>query len=68
MSTVNSLEVVLDSGNVPFSPESCQHAYAYNGDNTMATDTATDTDGVVRIKTFDYTAGNLTGESLWVRQ
>jgi hypothetical protein len=63
-----SLDVVLDSANVPFSVESAQHAYTYNGDGTLATDTATGVDGVTRVKTYTYTAGNVTGESKWVRQ
>jgi hypothetical protein len=67
MNTNYSLEVVLDSGGVPFSPESSAHAYTYNGDGTLATDTATGTDGVVRIKTYTYTAGNVTAETKWTR-
>jgi len=41
------------------------HAYAYDGSGNLTTDTWT-VGGLVRVKTYTYTAGNLTSESAWV--
>jgi hypothetical protein len=63
-----SVILVLDSVGEPFSPDSCSHAYAYNGSNQLQSDTATDPiTGFVRVKTYSYTGSNLTGETAWVR-
>lgn len=43
------------------------HTYTYNGDNTIATDAVTDGTWTW-VKTYSYTAGNLTGETAWVKQ
>jgi hypothetical protein len=45
-----------------------QHAYTYNGDGTLNTDTVTLPSGDTYIQTFSYTGGQLTGESGWVKQ
>jgi hypothetical protein len=66
--TTATLQLVRDSQGVYFSPESCAHTYGYSGGN-LVTDTAVDNTGFVRVKTFSYDGtGNLTGESIWVRQ
>lgn len=66
--TTASVQLVRDSAGVYFSPESCAHSYGYSGGN-ITTDTAVDNYGIVRVKTFYYDGtGNLTGESVWVRQ
>lgn len=58
----------LDIGNgVMVDPSSLPHAYGYNGDGTLATDTVTVGDRTW-VKTYTYTAGNLTSETGWVRQ
>lgn len=58
---------VLDSAGVPFSPESCSHVYGYTGTD-MTTDTATDQQGVVRVKHYTYAADVAQTETMWVRQ
>lgn len=50
---------VLDLDTLP-------HTYTYNGDGTLATESVTNGVGVW-TKTYSYTAGNLTGETEWVR-
>lgn len=57
---------VKDSAGTVFDPESCSHVYAYSGGN-LVTDTATD-GAVVRVQTYTYTSGELTGISKWVVQ
>lgn len=64
---VESLAVVLDSAGAPFSPESCAHAYGFTGTD-LTSDTATDAQGVVRVKTYVVTAGVVQSETKWVRQ
>lgn len=60
-------KVVVDSsGNYRFDPDSMSHNYTYNSDGTIATDAATDGTNVF-TKTYTYTNGNLTTESLWVK-
>lgn len=50
-------------------PSHCSHAYTYNPDGTIATDTATSSvSGYVFVKTYTWTSGRLTGESAWVKQ
>jgi hypothetical protein len=70
MSTYRSSHLVADStGNYALYPEHCSHAYTYNADGTVATDTATGPiTGMAFLKTYTYTAGNLTGETAWVKQ
>jgi len=67
MSSINAVTYVLDSGGVPFSPESCAHVYGYTGSD-MTSDTATDAQGIVRKKTYVYAAGIIQSETAWVRQ
>jgi YD repeat-containing protein len=43
------------------------HAYGYDGSGNLTTDTWT-VNANVYLKTFSYTAGNLTGETDWVKQ
>lgn len=62
----NTVNFVLDSAGVPFSPESCSHVYGYTGTD-MTTDTATDAQGVQRRKTYTYAADIVQTESMWVR-
>lgn len=58
----------LDVGNgVLVDPSTLAHAYAYNGDGTLQTDTVTVGDDTF-VKTYTYTSGRLTGESVWVKQ
>lgn len=63
----NAVIFVLDSKGTPFSPESCSHVYGYTGSD-MTTDTATDAQGKVRVKTYTYVAGVIQSESAWVTQ
>ena len=48
-------------------PDGMDHRYTYNGDGTVATDTCTDGNHTW-VKTYTYTAGQLTHETVWVRQ
>ena len=57
---------VKDSAGTVFNPESCSHVLAYSAGNLL-TDTATD-GAVVRVMTYTYTSGELTGVSKWVVQ
>ena len=43
------------------------HTYTYNGDGTLATDSVTD-GTYTWVKTYLYTSGNMTSESVWVLQ
>jgi hypothetical protein len=43
------------------------HSYSYNTDGTLATDTVV-LGSNTYIKTYLYTSGNLTSESVWVKQ
>jgi len=62
-------ETVFDNTGEMFSPSSCSHDYGYDGSGNLTTDTATDPiKRIVRVKTFTYTAGQLTSESVWVKQ
>lgn len=63
----NVVVFVLDSGGVPFSPDSCRHVYGYTGTD-LTSDAATDAQGVTRTKVYTYAADVLQTESLWVRQ
>jgi hypothetical protein len=47
--------------------DAASHAYTYNPDGTLATDTASNGPDTW-VKTYTYTAGNLTGETKWVKQ
>ncbi len=47
--------------------ESWAHSYNYNVDGTLQYDQVTDGTSIWR-KTYSYTAGQLTGESVWVKQ
>jgi hypothetical protein len=58
---------VVDSTGSCVNPDSWSHVYGYDASNQMITDTGTDGVGIW-VKTFSYTAGNLTGETKWVRQ
>lgn len=58
---------IADSTGVFFDPESCSHVYGYSGANELLTDTAT-SGASSWIKTYTYVAGNMTAESLWVKQ
>lgn len=48
-------------------PAGLAHVYTFNGDGTPNTDTATNGQ-YTWVKTYSYTSGVLTGESVWVRQ
>lgn len=75
VSTANPLPVNI--GNMPagtrdstgawFDSNECTHTYAYNGSGQLATDTATNAANTW-VKTYSYTAGNLSGISKWVKQ
>lgn len=45
-----------------------EHEYTYNGDGTLATDTAIYTDGSRWVKTYGYENGRVVAESIWMRQ
>jgi len=51
----------------PDNASGLQHTYTYNGDGTLATDTATDGYNTW-VKTYTYNAGVLSSESAWVKQ
>ena len=58
----------LDVGNgVMLDPTTVPHSYTYNGDGTLATESITVGEDTW-TKTYTYTAGNLTGETAWVKQ
>lgn len=59
--------VTTDSTGEAIDPAAWSHVYAYNGNGELITDTASD-GSTYWVKTFSYTAGNLTGETKWVRQ
>lgn len=56
---------MLDSTGQAFVPSACAHTYGYSN-GLLTTDTATD-GATTWVKTYTYTAGNLTGETKWVR-
>lgn len=57
-----------DSTGQPFAPEDCAHAYGYDATGLLITDTATNAAGAW-VKTYTYNAaGQLSGETLWVKQ
>lgn len=58
--------VIDDDGNA-FNPDSLPQALTYNGDDTVATITATD-GADSWVQTYTWTSGNLTGVSQWVKQ
>lgn len=43
-------------------------SYTYNGDGTLATESATDGGANTWVKTYGYTSGKMTSESVWVKQ
>lgn len=47
--------------------DSMQHGYTFNADGTLATETVTDGANTWK-KTYTYTSGNLTNETMWVKQ
>ena len=59
-----------DSTGGEIDPESCSHAYGYDGSGRLITDTATSANKTASwVKTFTYDgSGRLTNESVWVRQ
>ena len=59
-------EITADSLGAPFDLDACAHTYAYNA-GLLVADTATSSAGIW-VKTYGYTAGNLTSESKWVKQ
>lgn len=62
-------EVQDSTGNYVFDPEGCTHAYGYDGNGNLTTDTAVDhIQGHTYVKTYTYTGTQLTGESPWVKQ
>lgn len=65
--SIQGVTVSDSTGTYSFDPNSAAHAYGYNPDGTLATDTAT-WGGLTFVKSFTYTAGQLTGESAWVKQ
>lgn len=57
-----------DSTGQPFAPEDCAHAYGYDANGLLITDTATNAAGAW-VKTYTYNAASqLSGETLWVKQ
>ena len=64
-----SVRRIADSSGEPeFDPDECSHTYGYDGSGNLITDLATAPDGIKYLKTYTYTSGTLTGESLWVKQ
>lgn len=59
-------DLVADSAGVLFSPGSAPHAYTYSG-GLISTESVT-VGGVTRVKTYAWTSGNLTNETVWVVQ
>jgi len=59
-------DLVADSAGVLFSPGSAPHAYTYSG-GLISTESVT-VGGVTRVKTYTWTSGNLTNETVWVVQ
>lgn len=58
----------IDSAGIPFAPSACSHAYGYSGGN-LVTDTATEPGtGIVRVKTYTWVGGQVTAETVWVKQ
>ncbi|TXT39209.1 MAG: hypothetical protein FD135_2359 [Comamonadaceae bacterium] len=59
--------IVLLNAETGVPDDVCSHVYGYDETGKLITDTATD--GInTWIKTYSYTAGNLTGETKWVKQ
>ena len=63
--------VVKDANGITFDPASLPHAFTYDGNNNMLTDTCFEQSAVVRQKTFTYQEGAngvwlVATESAWV--
>ena len=59
---------VVSSTGLP-NPSEGSHAYTYDGNGNIATDTWTDRSGVVRVRTYVYNAmGQLVTKPDWVLQ
>lgn len=65
------LEIVTvaarDAAGASINPDFYAHAFTYNGDGTLATDTFSDGFSTW-VQTFSYTAGKMTAVSAWVKQ
>lgn len=60
-------DLVADSAGNVFSPDSCSHAYTYDANGNIATDTAIDNEAVTRTKTYTFDANSrLTAQSKWI--
>lgn len=66
----NILTVEQDNNGNELDPESCSHAYGYDANGRLITDTATNANKTATwVKTFTYDAnGRLATESVWVKQ
>ena len=59
--------MVKDSAGNYFMPDSGAHNYTYDGNGSLLTDMCI-LDGVTRIKTYTWTSGKLTSETVWTVQ
>ncbi len=64
---VAGLNMTTDSAGNLVDAAALSHTFGYDGSGNLITDTATD-GTTTWVKTLTYTAGNLTGESKWVKQ
>lgn len=63
---ISQVGELASDGNVIY-PDMCEHAYGYDASGNLVTDTVQAYSGTY-VKTYTWTSGALTGESLWVRQ
>lgn len=57
---------VLDGSGNSINPDNYGHAFTYNADGTIATDSFTD-GANTWTQTYTWTAGKLAGTSVWVK-
>jgi YD repeat-containing protein len=64
--------MITDASGVSFDPESLAHAYTYDANGNMLTDTCVDGSGLTRVKTYTYTEINtaffIASETRWIVQ
>lgn len=64
--------VVKDNMGKPFEPSALPHAYTYDANGNMLTDTCTEQGAIIRVKTYTYvevgTAWHVSTESAWVNE
>lgn len=57
------------TGNYKLNLDACSFSYAYDGSGNITSETATDPgNGLVYVRTYTYSSGNISAVSGWVKQ